>query len=276
MIFAINKKLNEWPKYFFIGFVLLLVSCSSYNDVVKGDDYQRKFDLANELFDNGDYLRSVTLYEQIYQRMPKSGEGELAYFRIGKSYYEAEDFPLAGYYLGAFTQRFPFSNKTQEAMFLSAMCAVNSSPDHTLDQSETELAISYLQQFIDTYPQSNLVDSCNQTMDRLRYKLELKDYDGVKLYDKTENYRAAVMAANTFLQDFPMSTHREEIAFILVQNSYLLTINSIENKKCERIDETKERCYNFANEFPDSELIKSVDVILKKMTQEFEVSCSNK
>ena len=73
--------------------------------------------------------------------MPKTGEGELAYFRIGKAYYEDLDFSMAGYYLGAFSQRFPYSEKAQESLFLSAMCSVNNSPEQSLDQNDTELAI---------------------------------------------------------------------------------------------------------------------------------------
>jgi outer membrane protein assembly factor BamD len=112
-------------------------------------------------------------------------------------------------------------------------------------------------------------------MDDLRYKLELKDYDAVKLYDKTENYRAAVMSAKTFLSDYPRSSLREEIFYLLVNNSYLLTLNSVENKKCERIEETKERCYNFAVEFPNSSSSTYVQNVLEKMQKEYEISCSN-
>jgi outer membrane protein assembly factor BamD len=259
----------------FVFAAMFLVSCSEYSEIVKGDDYQMKFDTANEMYETAEYLKAIELYEQIYQRTPKSGEGELAYFRIGKAYYELGDFAMAGYYLGAFTQRFPYSVKIEEAMFLSAMCAVNNSPDHTLDQYETEIAINYLQQFIDAYPQSALVDSCNHEMDDLRFKLELKDYDAVKLYDKTENYRAAVMAANTFLNDYPRSGLREEISYLLVYNSYMLSLNSVENKKCERIEETKERCYNFAGEFPNSESLNNVQNVLEKMQKEYEIFCSN-
>jgi outer membrane protein assembly factor BamD len=255
---------------------LSLVSCSDYNKVVKGDDYQRKFEMANELYDSKQYLRSVTLYEQIYQRMPKTGEGELAYFRIGKSYYEVEDYYMAGYYFGSFTQRFPFSPKAQEALFLSAMCSVNNSPDPSLDQNETEMAINNLQQFINTYPESNLIDSCNRIMDKLRLKLEIKDYDAVKLYAKTENYRAAVTCALTFNEDYPRSKFREEMYYILVKNSYFLAINSVEDKKCERIEQTIERYRTFVAEFPNTEYKSELQNYDEKMNRDFEVLCSKK
>ena len=79
--------------YLFV-LVVVMYSCSEYNEVVKGDNYQRKFELANALFDEEEFVRSIVLYEQIYQHSPKSGEGELAYYRLGQSYYNSEDYNL--------------------------------------------------------------------------------------------------------------------------------------------------------------------------------------
>ena len=85
--------------FLFVLIGVFLFACADYNKVIKGDDYKRKFELADELYTSGQFDRCIVLYEQIYQRMPKTGEGELAYFRIGKSYYEEGDFYMAGYYL---------------------------------------------------------------------------------------------------------------------------------------------------------------------------------
>ena len=266
-------------KYTFPLFVLIALvvsSCSDYNRVVKGDDYQRKFELANQLYDEKDYLRSVTLFEQVYQRVPKTNEGELSYFRIGKSYYETGDFEMAGYYLGSFSQRFPYSVKSQESLFLSALCSVNNSPEHSLDQNETELAINNLQQFVNTYPEYELVDSCNRVMDRLRLKLERKDFDGVKLYAKTENYRAAVTTALAFMEDYPLSKYKEGVNYILVKNSYLLAVNSVENKKCDRIEESIERYNTFASDFPGSVHKVELDNISDKLHKDLQEFCSKK
>ena len=239
-----------------IGSILFLTGCSSYNQVLKSDDYGAKFDLANELYDGGDEERSIGLYEQVYQRMPKTAEGEVSYFRIGKAYYVSGDVYMAGYYLNVFATRFADSPKAEEALFLSAMCAVSESPQPSLDQEATEIAISDLQQFIDRFPNSILLDSSNHMIDRLRFKLENKDYDGVKLYNRTENYRAAVSASITFMKTFPMSQFNEEVSYILVENSYYLAKNSVKSKKLERMDNTIERYRIFAIEFPDSKYLK--------------------
>lgn len=244
--------------------------------MLKGDDYNTKFNLANSLFDEQDYFRSIALYEQIYQRMPKTGQGELAYYRIARGYFEEEDYEMSGYYFGSFNQRFPYSTKLEEALFMSALCSVYNSPEHTLDQGETQLAINNLQQFVDAYPKSSLIDSCNRVMDRLRYKLELKDYDAVKLYAKTENYRAAVTSALTFIEEYPLSGFSEEIQFILLKNAYLLGINSVEDKKCERIEQAIERYRTFVILFPNSAHKTESDQIHIKAQKEWELSCSMK
>jgi outer membrane protein assembly factor BamD len=250
------------------GFILcsLLLSCSGYNKVVKGDNYQEKFELANKLFDEKDFNRCIVLYEQIYQHSPKSGEGELAYYRLAKSYYETEDFYMSGYYFSQYIQRYPYSPKNEEAHFLMALSSVKNSPEYSLDQTETEGAINTVQQFIDRYPNSSLMDSCNRVMDRLRFKLEFKEYDHVKLYDKTENYRAAVTAGEIFIEKYSKSKFCEEIYFLTIKNSYLLSLNSIETKKIERIEKTWERLLNFAILYPQSNYKKEVKAIEDKVS----------
>ena len=78
---------------------------------VSKHDIEKKGAVRKSKYRVGSLQRSVALYEQIYQRTPKGAEGELAYFRIGKAYYFSKDYYMAGYYLGVFPQRFPYSAK---------------------------------------------------------------------------------------------------------------------------------------------------------------------
>jgi len=215
----------------FLLMLLLSCACSVYNEVLKGDDYNTKFTLANQLYEDGDYDKCIVLYEQVFQHSPKSVEGELSYFSIAKSYYEDEDYYMAGYFFGSFTQRFPYSLRNEESFFLTALCSVNNSPKWSLDQTETYAAINAVQAFIEKYPNSPLVDSCNNIIDVLSYKLEYKDYNKVLLYSKTENYKAALSFADIFIGKYPLSIHDEEVQFEAIKNGYYLSINSIESKK---------------------------------------------
>ncbi len=248
-----------------IALLLVLISCNSYNSIVKSDDYQAKFNEANRLFDEEKYERCVTLYEQVYQRSPKSAEGELSFYRLGKACYLVGDWTLASYYLGAFQTKFPYSTKVEETLFLAAICSVKNSPEVSLDQHETEIALNDLQNFTTRFPYSQYLDTCNLLMDKLRFKLETKDAQITRLYSKTENYRAAVVSAENFLSNYPISTYKEEIFVILIRNSYLYAANSIESKIEERINKTKERIQIFLVEFPNSNYLREFEGYINKM-----------
>lgn len=248
----------------------IVISCSDYSKILKSEDYTSKFELANKYFDAEKYMQSVALYEQVYQRYPKQSEGEVSYFRIGKSYYLTNDFVMGGYFLGQFIARFPYSPKVEEATFISALCSVNQSPNKSLDQTDTEIAINNLQQFIDRFPNSDLVDSCNNIMDRLQFKIETKSFDAVKLYSKTMNYRAAVTSSEIFMTNYPISKYKEEAEYILVNNSYFLAKNSIDSKKLERTEQTLERYRTFATEFPTSKYLKGLNAIKDELEKQLE------
>ncbi len=243
-------------------YLLLLTACSDYAKIVKGSDYSQKFVTANSLYDQKEFDKAIVLYEQIYQHAPKSGEGELSYYRMAQSYYEIEDYYMAQYYYSSYMQRFPYSNKSEEVLFMIAMCSVKNSPEHSLDQTETELAISNVQQFVDRFPGSYLLDSCNMIIDELRFKLEQKEYEAVALYDRTENYKAAVASGELFMEHYSRSSFLEEVHYMVVKNSYYMTINSIESKKKERSAQTTERFRNFAIRYANSSYLKELEAYI--------------
>lgn len=251
-----------------ISVVFTMSSCSDYSQIIKGDDYEAKLLKANVLFEDEKYSKCLTLYEQIYQRYPRTDRGEVAYYRLAKSYYALKDYYLAGYYFDNFTKRFPTSVKAEECQFMTAMCSVKNSPSYSLDQEETVLALNDLQLFVDRYPASNLVDSCNRTMDRLRYKLEYKDLESVRLYSKMEKFKAAGTTADNFIETYPNSQHREEVQFIQLENSYELAVNSILRLKKERLDKVVANYKQFEIRFPSSKYSSRADAILKKTQNE--------
>jgi outer membrane protein assembly factor BamD len=127
------------------------------------------------------------------------------------------------------------------------------------------MAINNVQEFVDQYPQSSLIDSCNIIIDKLRLKLELKDYHKVMLYSKTENCKAAVTSADIFIDAYPRSEYREEIKYIAIVNNLELANKSIESKKDDRIEQTIERYRNFAVEFPTSAYLKELEELYNRI-----------
>lgn len=263
-------------KWMFLILTLLsLASCNSYNRILKSDDYEAKFTEANRLYDSEKYDRCVALYEQVYQRSPRTPQGEVAFYRLGKACFEVEDWYLASYYLSAFPSKFPYSPKVEETTFLAAICAVKNSPEASLDQHETEVALNELQNFVSRFPNSELLDTCNVIMDKLRYKLETKEMMNVRLYSRTENYRAAVVSSEAFLDNYPRSKYREEAWAILMRNSYHLALNSVDSKIEDRIAKTNERFNVFLVEFPNSDYLREFEGYVEKL-KKIDVPATNK
>ena len=261
-----NSKLQHIILIFIGG--LILSSCSDYNKVMKGNDNEEKKNYAVKMYEEEDYLKSITLLEDIIPYYKLTPDGEKLYFIYCLGNYKLGDYYLAGYYFKRFIRQYPTSKNVEEATFLSALCAVKNSPNYKLDQTETLNALDELQIFIDIYPESNRMDTCNIIMDNMRAKLEKKQYESSKMYYRTENYKAAVVAFQGTLENYPESVYKEEMLYLSVKSSYLLAINSITAKKLERLEATLKSYRTFVAEFPESEWLTDAEIIKVKTEKE--------
>lgn len=247
---------------------LILSSCTEFNKVVKRNDNEEMKTYAIKYYEEEDYLKSITLLEDIIPYYKLTPDGEKLYFIYCLGNYELGDYYLAGYYFKRYIRQYPTSKNVEEATFLSALCAVKNSPDYKLDQTETLNALDELQIFIDIYPESSRIDTCNIIMDNMRAKLEKKQYENSVMYYKTENYKAAVVAFKGTLEKYPESVYKEEMLFLIVKSSFLLAINSIASKKVERLEATLKSYRTFVAAYPDSEWVSDAEIIKTKTEKE--------
>ena len=83
-------------------------------------------------------------------------------------------------------------------------------------------AINELQEFIDKYPESSKIDTCNILIDQLTDKLSKKAFENAKQYFITENYKAAIKALDNVIIDFPSLRNREEAHFLIIKSTILI------------------------------------------------------
>ena len=231
---------------------VFLLSCSEYNKILKGSDYDLKFEKAKEYYEKDQCYRSLPLLDELMSYFRMTNKGEEVYYYYAKTQYCMGDYYLAGYYYKRFVKNFPQSYKAEECAFNAAICMMRNSPDYYLDQSDSYKAIDEFQLFMSKYPNSVWVDSCNTLVKDLRSRLEKKSFEKAKLYYRMEKYRSAVIAFKSALSEFPDTQYKEDIMFLSLKSNYLYAENSVDVKKVERFEETIKSYHNFVDYFKNS------------------------
>jgi outer membrane protein assembly factor BamD len=242
-----------------IVFVLLLSSCGDYNKIVKSTDYEFKYKKSLEYYEAGEFVRSSTLLKELLNIYRGTSRADKVYYYYAKSQFGMKDNMMAGHYFKTLVKEFPRSEYAEESQFMVGYCFYLDSPNPRLDQQVSQNAIDALQLFINLYPKSTRVEEANRLIIELRDKLVYKSYVSGKLYYDLKNYKAAVVALSSSLKDFPDTKYREELMYMLLKAKYLLAVNSVEEKKRERLSSALDEYFTFADEYPESKYMKEVE-----------------
>ncbi len=236
----------------FLLLAIALWACSDYQQILKSNNLQLKYESAKKYFEQDKYYKASPLFEELIPLWRGTQKGQEVYYYYCYCNYYQGYYAVAAYHFKKFAKTYPNSEHAEECYFMNGYCQYIMSPSPTLDQSNTYQAIDELQLFINHYPNSHLVDSCNTLIDKLRDKLETKAFLNAKLYHKTMYYKSAIVALNNVLKDYPNSKHKKEILFLILDSNYQLAVNSVESKKQERIKNTIEAYYKFVDLYSEN------------------------
>lgn len=261
-------------KKFLALFVLVAFfsSCSQYQKALKSDDVTLKFDQATKMYEAKKYGKAIRLFEQLAPVYKGKPQAERMFYMYSQSLYLTEQYYLAGYQFESFASSYPKSQKMEEAAFLGAKCFVQLSPVYSLDQTDTYKAIDKLQSFIDTYPESSNLAEANTMAKTLREKLEKKAYENAKIYNNISDYKAAMVAFDNFIINYPGTPYKEKALFYKFDAAYNLAINSIPAKMEERLKNAKQAYLSFVKFKADSEYKSKADqmlAVIDKNLQQF-------
>ena len=238
--------------YLFV-LVILISSCSDFQKALKSEDVSVKFIEATKMYEAKKYAKALRLFDQIAPAYKGKPQAERMFYMYAQSLYKTEQYYLAGYQFESFVSSYPKSEKVEESAFLGAKCFSELSPVYTLDQTDTYKAIDKLQNFIDIYPESTNVAEANLLVKELREKLELKAYENAKTYNNISDYKAAMVAFDNFIINFPGTPYKEKALFYKLDSAYNLAINSYQNKMEERLISAKAAYTGFVKYYNNSE-----------------------
>ena len=256
--------------------LFLFSSCNEYQKVLKNEDVKAKYDLAERYYNEGDFKRANRLFEQIAPRYVGKPQGERVMFFFADTYYQTRQYYLAGYQFERFIKSYPNSDKLQEAIFREAKSYYELSPKYSLDQTDTDKALIKLQNFINTYPESEFFAEANEMAQELTLKKEKKAFEIAKQFDKLGEFNypilvSSIQAFNNFVTDNPGSIYREDAFFYRLKSEMTLAQNSIFTKQEERYQEAL-RYYNLLmKSYPDTKYKKEAAKMYKIIQEELKL-----
>ena len=245
----------------------LLSSCGEYQKVLRKDDAGKKYAMADSMYTQGKYKKALKLMEQIVPVYRGKPQAEKLMFMYANTYYNLEDFYLAGYQFERFTQSYAKSDSIEVASFKAAKSFYQLSPKYSLDQKETNKGLEELQEFINKYPNSEKRAEANELVSELRGKLEKKDFETASQYLHIEDYKAAIGAFDNFISDHPGTIYRKEAFFGRLEASYNLAINSVPRLVQERLEIAKGHYNSFIKYYQDTDLAPEAEEIFQDIEE---------
>ena len=243
------------------GLLVFSFGCSKYQKVLKSGNNDLKYETGVDLYEKGDYNKALQFFDILRAVYRGTEKGEQLTYYTAQCYYNTHDYQIASYYYKQYIQMYPRGEKAEECAFQSAYCNYLASPRASLDQTNTYMALSELQMFVDMYPKSDKVSQANDLMDELRAKLELKDFHIAKLYYRMRSYQAAITSFENLLDDYPDTDFREDILYYTVKAYFEYAENSIYSKQRERYENTVESFNTLKYMFPESKYLEELNDI---------------
>jgi outer membrane protein assembly factor BamD len=237
------------------------ITVGKFNKLVKSTDMEAKYAAAIRYFEKEDYTHALTLLEELMSVYRGTNRAEEVHYYYAYCHYNLEDYLVAGYQFRNYVKTFPNGKHTEECAYMNAYCFYLNSPEYSLDQIDTKLAIKEFQRFTVNYPKSTRIPECNEILDKMRAKLVRKSYENAMLYYNMGDYKASTVAFANHIKEYPDSKHVEELNYLIIRSYYLLALNSIESKKQERFKAAVDSYIKFVDTYPKSEYIKSAESV---------------
>lgn len=265
---------------------LLLCSCNSYNKILKSPDYEYKYEAAKEYYTSGKYNKASVLLEELIAIMKGTDKAEESLYMLGMCYFGMGDYETASHYFTTYYNNYPRGIYAEEARFYTGRTLYLAVPEPRLDQTSTVKAIQELQLFMEYYPQSERKEKIQGMLYDLQNNLAQKEYETAKLYynlgpytgnfisgqTSGNNYTACVITAQNAMKDYPYCKQREDFAILILRAKYQMAVQSVAEKKEERMRDAVDEYYVFKNDFPTSKYMEEADKMLKSIDKKSNVS----
>lgn len=255
---------------------LFLVSCGpGMNKILKSKDPAYKLKMADAFYAKKKWTKAQTIYDDVLPYYKTTPQAQDIFYKYAYSAFNQKDYTLSENLFKQYLESFPNSPRSEEIEYMRAYTFYLESPKAELDQTNTYKAISNLQTFVNTHPQSVRITDANRLIDELRKKLEIKDYKSAMLYYNMGEFRAAGVTFTNLLNSNPESTSSDQYKFLAIKSFYRFAELSVATKKAERFQDVVNEANEFIDRFPESKYRKDVENYITLSNSEIQKFSNN-
>lgn len=178
------------------------------------DSVEREFLIAEELF-AGKRLhligpiqvpapdKAIEIYQHVVDHAPYGEYGDRAQLRLGECFIRQRRFEEANRAFQKVVDDYPNSPLVKEAKFKVAFCAKQLSLKPSYDQSATDEAITWYENFIAAHPESDLIPEARQSLKQLHTIKAQGLMEVARFYEVKRKPAAAAVYYREILAKYP-------------------------------------------------------------------------
>ena len=246
-----------------VATLLLLSGCAGINTLLKSGKPDQIYAKALEYYDKEKWTKASTLFEGVQHYYGGTSREDSISFYNARCKYKNRDYDTAASLLDDFRRKFGRSAFIEDAEGMYALCFYYLSPGPSRDQTTTGQALMAINEFMSRYPESDRAENFRKINEELTQRLHDKAYINAYTYYKIGRYKSAITALKNALRQYPESSHREQIMFLIVDAGYRFANNSIDEKQTDRYLAMLDSYLSFKEEFPESAHMKEVERMAK-------------
>ncbi len=237
---------------------LLALSCNRFNKVLKSTDYDYKLRMAEQYYAKKEYRKAKTLYEELFPIFKGTPQFEDLFYKYAYCHYYDKDYVNAENLFKGYLEVFSNSARAEEVEYMQAYSYYRQSARPELDQANTI-----------THPGSPRAKEAEEIIRKCLVKLETKEMLSARLYYNLGHFRAAAIAYNTLLNNYPDSEKADEYKLMIIKSYYKYAEMSIEERQPERYEKVVKEVEDFQDRFPESKLMKDAERYLTLSQNKF-------
>ncbi|MEJ7646569.1 MAG: outer membrane protein assembly factor BamD [Chryseolinea sp.] len=264
------------PYVFFVVVLFLATSCSKFRKIEKSQDWRVKYEAALNYYNNKkDYYKASVLFEQIIPIVRGLPEGEKVQFYLAYCQFNEKLYLLSSEQFKTFYETYGRSTLAEEARFMYAYSLFQSSPNPNLDQTSSIDSQSAMQSFLNRYPSSKFRDQAIEVILTTQVKLEKKGFENAYQYYKMRSYKAAIVALDNFIDNYPDSKSLERASYLVIVSEFRLAEQSIYSKQLDRYKGVVDHYKEFVDKYPNSNYLQDAEKLYASSLEKINKSKNN-